>query len=200
MLRKFIASQFKKPSILFGRFASNIMIKNNQKNYDRLIKELDTHPHEKLLEIGYGPGVGIEMVAKACSSCIVHGIDFSQLMYKQASEYNKSFINSGIVQLQYGDFLKTPVISNNYDKIFCLNVIYFWNELRSPFEKVFSLLKEGGAFHIYMANKDVLIKMKAPDSVFNKYSIEQVTEALKSVGLKNVEYFSEKGIYIKARK
>jgi ubiquinone/menaquinone biosynthesis C-methylase UbiE len=176
------------------------MIRNNRKNYDRLIKELDIHPHEKLLEIGYGPGIGIKMIAKACSTCTIHGIDFSKLMYKQASEHNKSFIDSGIVQLQYGDFLKTPVTSNNYDKIFCLNVIYFWNELKSPFEKVFSLLKEGGVFHIYMANKDALIKMKAPDSVFNKYSIEQVKEALESVGLKDVTHFSEKGLYIKARK
>jgi ubiquinone/menaquinone biosynthesis C-methylase UbiE len=200
MLRKFIASQFKKPSVLFGSFASNIMMKNNQKNYDKLTKDLDIHTHEKLLEIGYGPGLGIEMVAKACSTCTVHGIDFSKLMYKQASKHNKSFIDSGIVQLQFGDFLKTPVISNNYDKIFCLNVIYFWNELKSPFEKVFSLLKEGGAFHIYMANRDALVKMKTPDSVFNKYSVEQVTEALKFIGFKDVEHYSEKGIYIKARK
>ena len=34
--------------------------------------------------------------------------------------------------------------------------------------------------------------MKAPDSVFKKYSIEQVTEALKSVRLKNVELFQRK--------
>ncbi len=49
-----------------------------------------------------------------------------------------------------------------------------------------------------MANRDAL--KKAPDSVFNKYSIEQVVEALKSVGFGNVEHFSEKGYYIKAKK
>jgi chemotaxis methyl-accepting protein methylase len=119
-------------------------------------------------------------------------------MYKRASKYNKPFIDKGKVQLQYGDFLKTPVIDNNYDKIFCLNVIYFWNELKSPFEKVLSLLKKGGVFHIYMADKNAL--KRAPDSVFNKYSIEQVTEALKSVGFDSAEHYLDKGFYIKARK
>ena len=198
MFREFIASQFKKPSILFGRFASNIMIKNNQKNYIKLIEDLDIQPHDKLLEIGYGPGAGIGMVANACSTCIIHGIDFSKLMYKRASKYNKPFIDKGKVQLQYGDFLKTPVIDNNYDKIFCLNVIYFWNELKTPFEKVLSLLKKGGVFHIYMADKNAL--KRAPDSVFNKYSIEQVMEVLKSVGFISAEHYLDKGFYIKARK
>jgi hypothetical protein len=119
-------------------------------------------------------------------------------MYKRAAKYNKQYLDSNTMLLQYGDFLKTPVVSNEYDKIFCLNVIYFWNELHEPFKKVLSLLKANGAFYIYMTNRDAL--KKAPDTIFNKYSIEQVIEALKSVGFGNVEHYSEKGYYIKAKK
>jgi hypothetical protein len=36
--------------------------------------------------------------------------------------------------------------------------------------------------------------------VFNKYSIEEVVEALKSADFENVEHYSEKGLYIKAIK
>src|SRR5215210_2993527 len=191
MLQKFIASQFKKPTGLFGIFTSNMMVKNNQKNYDKIIKDLDLQPNDKLLEIGYGPGIGIQMIAERCPDCTIHGIDFSKLMYKRASKYNKPFIDNGRVQLQYGDFLKSSVLNNNYDKVFCLNVVYFWDELNNPFEKVLSLLKKGGAFHIYMADKNTLIEKKAPDSVFNKYSIEQVKEALKAAGFENVEHHVE---------
>ncbi len=198
MFKNFIAAQFKKPSGVFGMFSSNIMIKGNKANYERLIKDLDLQPGDKLLEIGYGPGAGINMIARACSSCTIHGIDFSKLMHRRAGKYNNQYIENDAVVLQYGDFLKTAIVSNEYDKIFCLNVIYFWNELREPFKKVLSLLKTGGAFHIYMANKDAL--KTAPDKVFNKYSIEQVVEALKSVGFANVEHYAEKGYCIKAKK
>jgi cyclopropane fatty-acyl-phospholipid synthase-like methyltransferase len=200
MLKKFIASQFKKPTGLFGIFTSNMMVKNNQKNYVKIIKDLDLQRNDKLLEIGYGPGIGIQMIAERCHDCTIHGIDFSKLMYKRASKYNKPFIDNGRVQLQYGDFLKSSILNNNYDKVFCLNVVYFWDELNNPFEKVLSLLKKGGAFHIYMADKNTLIEKKAPDSVFNKYSIEQVKEALKAAGFENVEHHVEKGLYIKAKK
>src|SRR5215218_4924397 len=124
MLREFIASQFKKPTGLLGIFSSNLMVKNNQKNYDRLIRDLDLQPQDKVLEIGYGPGIGIQMIAERCSTCTIHGIDFSKLMYKKACKYNKQYIDAGRVQLQHGDFLKVPVGHNNYDKIFCLNVVY----------------------------------------------------------------------------
>jgi cyclopropane fatty-acyl-phospholipid synthase-like methyltransferase len=198
MFKKFIATQFKKPSGLFGIFSSNVMIKGNKAKYEKLIKELDLQPQDKLLEIGYGPGVGINMIAKACISCTIHGIDFSNLMYKRASKYNKQYLDNNTMLLQYGDFLKTPVVSREYDKILCLNVVYFWNELQEPFKKILSLLTTGGTFFIYMADKNAL--QKAPDNVFNKYSIEQIVEALKSVGFGDVEHHSEKGYYIKAKK
>lgn len=198
MIKKYIAAQFKKPSGLFGMFSSNIMIKGNKVHYERLIKDLDLQPEDKLLEIGYGPGVGINMIARACGSCTIHGIDFSKLMYTRARKYNKQYIDNGVMVLQYGDFLKTAVVINEYDKIFCLNVVYFWNELREPFTKVLSLLKAGGAFHIFMANKNTL--KKAPDIIFNKYSIEQIIEALNLAGFGDVEHHIEKGYCIKAKK
>ena len=200
MIPKFIAFQFKKPSGLFGIFSSNLMVKRNQKNYDRLIKDLNLQSQDKILEIGYGPGVGIRMIAELNSSCTIHGIDFSKLMYKIATKNNKEYIDAGRMKLHYGDFLKTSALDNNYDKVFCLNVIYFWDELKSPFEKVLSLLRKGGTFHIYMADQNTLVKMKAPDSVFNKYSIGEVVEVLEAAGFESILHYSEKGLYIKATK
>ncbi len=197
MLRNFIAGQFKKPTGFFGIFSSNIMIKGNTSKYEQMIKNLDVQPHDQLLEIGYGPGIGIKMIAQTFTSCTIHGIDFSRLMYNRAKKYNKQYIPDK-VQLQYGDFLKMRGNSNSYDKVFCLNVVYFWNELNEPFKKISSLLKNGGSFFIYMADKDAL--KTAPDSVFNKYSIDQVIESLKSAGFSQVENYFDKGYYIKAKK
>jgi ubiquinone/menaquinone biosynthesis C-methylase UbiE len=200
MLRNFIASQFKKPRGLVGIWSSNVMIKGNQKNYDKLIKSLDPKPNDKLLEIGYGPGRGIHNIAKAFPACTIHGIDFSPLMYKRAHKHNKSFIEKGNVHLQHGDFLHVATSDKDYDKVFCLNVVYFWNDLHKPFTKVCSLLKKGGSFHIYMADRGTLLKMKTPDTIFNKYSIRQVVDELLNAGFDNIESSTENGHYIHAKK
>ncbi|MBO9621064.1 MAG: class I SAM-dependent methyltransferase, partial [Niabella sp.] len=82
MLRKIIASRFKKPTGIIGKWAAGVMIKNNRSKYETLIKDLDLRPGDKLLEIGYGPGDGMHLIAEKYPGCIIHGIDFSPLMYK----------------------------------------------------------------------------------------------------------------------
>ena len=199
MIRKLIASQFKKPNGLFGIFTSNLMIKGNRSNYDTLIKDLNVKANDKILEIGYGPGIGINLIAEKCNSCIIHGIDFSKLMYRRATELNRKYIDDKRVKLLLGDFLTTNIDTNDYDKIFCLNVVYFWDDLQQPFEKIRSLLKKGGVFCFYMAHKDFLIKKKSPDEIFNKYSIEQITGALKQAGFSEIDHYFNKGYYVKAK-
>jgi len=200
MLKEIIASQFKKPAGLFGIFTSNLMIKGNRDKYDTLIKDLNIKANDKILEIGYGPGIGINLIAGKCNSCIIHGIDFSKLMYKRAVKLNRKYIDEKKTKLFLGDFLTTEIDTNDYDIIFCLNVVYFWDDLQQPFARIISLLKKGGVFCFYMAHKDFLIEKKSPDKIFNKYSIEQITGALIQAGFSEIDHYFNKGYYVKAKK
>lgn len=200
MFRK-IAMQFKKPSGFWGKISSNMMIKGNRPAYDVLLNDLNIQSGDKILEIGYGPGVGIGLIAEKFGSCSLYGIDFSELMFKRAAKRNKQFIEDNKVKLFYGDFIETDINTKDFDKIFFLNVVYFWDDLHKPFKKVHSLLKDGGVLFFYMASKDDLVKIKfAQTDIFNKYSIEQITDALKSAGFSKVDHNFKKGYYIKAMK
>lgn len=108
MFRK-IAMQFRKPSGFFGRIVSGLMIKGNKPAIEKLIKGLNIQSGDKILEIGYGPGIGINLIAKRFNSCEIVGVDFSELMFKKATKRNKRFINGNRVRLLYGDFLETEI-------------------------------------------------------------------------------------------
>jgi cyclopropane fatty-acyl-phospholipid synthase-like methyltransferase len=199
-LRK-IGMQFKKPTGIPGRIISNLMIIGNRPAYETLIKDLKIQPNDKILEIGYGPGVGIELISKRFEKCDIYGIDFSELMYRRAARRNKQFIEKKRVHLLLGDFIETETGMSRFDKIFCINVVYFWNDLKKPFGKIKSLLSDDGLFCFYMGKNDDLNKLKfTKDDIFNKYSIEQVSAALESVGFKEVGYHFNKGYYIIAKK
>ena len=200
MIKKLFASQFKKPGGLLGNYFSNLMENGNRRNYEVLINELNIQQDDKILEIGYGPGLGIGLILGKCNSCHIHGIDFSKLMYKKASELNRKSILDKNLKLFLGDFLSFPIEPNYYDKIFCLNVIYFWENLNEPFQKIKSALNNSGIFCFYMAHKDYLIKEKYSNSIFNKYSIEEVTSALYEAGFSKVEYKFNNGYYVEAKK
>lgn len=200
MFRNFIARQFKKPTGLFGNFSSRIMVRGNRQNYESLIKDMAIKSHDKILEIGYGPGVGIEMINRLHPSCTIQGIDFSKLMYKKAGKVNKYAIDQSRVQLLLGDYLNMPLVADQFDKVFCLNVIYFWDELSKPFQKAHSLLKPNGGFYMYMASAHFLKERNAPDQIFNKYTIEQVVAALNAADFTQVDHYFNKGYYIMAKK
>jgi SAM-dependent methyltransferase len=196
---KALGQQLRKPSGFFGKLVSKMMEMRNKEFYEKTIKELDIKNGEKIFEIGYGPGLGINFIANYSNNCQIDGIDFSELMYKKAVKRNLKFIDRGIVNLRFGDLLTTEPDTQKYDKIFCINVIYFWNNLNQAFKKIHFLLNTGGTYCIYMAHEKEFEKLKFTKD-FCKYTVEQVEAELKTAGFTNVEYKLDKGYYIKAKK
>lgn len=205
-MQKLIGNQLRKPTGFFGKIISKLMQKGNSSIYNKIILELEIKQGNKILEIGYGPGIGAERILNQYD-CFVSGIDFSELMYKEATKRNKKFIDSKKAEFYCGDFLSTPIHTNEFDRICCLNVVYFWDALNIPFTKIHSGLKTGGLFCMYMAHREDLNKMKfSKKEIFNKYSIEQVVDELKKSGFKAInyeletDYRFERGYFIKCRK
>lgn len=196
-----IGNQFKQPRGFLGKIVSAVMKQGNRPDYDKLIPELRIQPGDKIFEIGYGHGKGVH---RLCSGfdCHVSGIDFSKLMYREAQKRNRKYIAEGKVELLYGNINDTTLPESRYDKAFCIHVVYFWDQLRQPFEKVHSLLKEGGTYYIVMAHPDFIRKMKfTKDGIFNKYTVEQISEELGNAGFTGISHITTfKGYIIKAHK
>ena len=168
MLR-LIGSQFKKPTGLLGKIVSTVMKKGNSPDYDKIIPELDIKQNDRILEIGYGHGLGVHRISSDFD-CHITGIDFSELMFREASKRNEKYIEQKKVELNFGNFLEYEIKPDHYDKVFCVHVIYFWDKLAEPFSKIRTGLKDGGIFCLFMANTDFIKKITIvrlkPDSPF----------------------------------
>ena len=193
-----LGRQLRKPSGFFGRLVAKMMDNRNRRFYEKIINDLDLKSDDKIFEIGYGPGLGISLIANRISDCTIGGIDFSELMHKQATQRNQKFVDKGIVNLKFGNFL-TSNIETTYDKVFCVNVIYFWSDLNVAFSKIFRMLNTGGRFCIFMNHKKDLEGLSFAKD-FNIYSIEKVESALKAVGFASVDFVLDEGYFIKAIK
>jgi SAM-dependent methyltransferase len=97
--------------------------------------------------------------------------------------------------------INSEIGTEKFDKIFCVNVVYFWNNLDIPFAKIFQSLKAGGVFCIYMVTPDVLSKLKfTKKGIFNSYSVEEVMVRLEQAGFKDIVRLYGKGSVIRAGK
>jgi SAM-dependent methyltransferase len=192
------SQQLRKPSGFWGKLVARIMNRRNKDTYTEIISELELKGNESLFEIGYGPGLGIKRITAGFPACRVSGIDFSDLMYETATKENRKAIGKGNVRLFQGDFLEMNS-SEKFDRVYCSNVVYFWDSLAVPFAKVFDMLHPGGEFLIYMDSKEDIEKLKFL-SDFSKYTVEEVESSLKQAGFTDVRHKLIKGYYIRARK
>jgi ubiquinone/menaquinone biosynthesis C-methylase UbiE len=100
---------------LGGRLVAPIMAKMNADAEAEAVDILDPLPDSRNLVIGFGPGVGIELLGARTRSGSVVGIDPSLAMLKAASMRNKTFISSGNVELMTATADKIPSPDSYFD-------------------------------------------------------------------------------------
>ena len=177
-----IARQLRQPKGILGRILSKFLKRMNAEIYIEMVKRINAQDGDKIYEIGYGHGSGVFQIANQ-AVCEIDGIDFSEVMYTDAIKLNRKFIKENRVDLTYGDFLDADLKSEYYDKLFCVNVIYFWSNLELPFLKIREALNSEGIFYIYMDSLDEIKNSPfTNEEMFNHYTVEYVVEELEKLG------------------
>ncbi len=146
--RKFLRAQFGQPTGFVGRIAGKIMANSasNRERSEWTLSLLKIQPADKVLEIGFGPGLAIEMAARAAG--FVAGVDHSPVMVEHASKRVKQAVAQGRVSLKQGSASELPKFDTVFDKIFSINSIHFWDDPVSCLKGLRRILKAGGTIAI----------------------------------------------------
>jgi ubiquinone/menaquinone biosynthesis C-methylase UbiE len=89
MLNRFFR-QFSGPSGPLGRLAGRLMARLNGPLNDWAVDLLELSPRDRVLEVGYGPGLAIQRIASRASQGRVVGVDRSERMRRQAARRNRA--------------------------------------------------------------------------------------------------------------
>jgi len=137
-------SQTGHPRGFFGHLAGMIMAQVNEPMMDAAIELLDVQPDEQILEIGFGPGVLIQRIARRLQSGFVAGVDVSDVMVRQATGRNKRFIGNGRVQLREGSVSNLPFPDGFFTAACAINSFQFWPTPDTDLLEVRRVLKYRG--------------------------------------------------------
>lgn len=142
--------QFRLPRGPLGRVAGRVMSQRSS-NVERsrwTVELLELQPDARVLELGYGPGLGIEAAVESTPEGHVVGIDHSDTMRTMASKRNAAAIRSGHATLLVGDAQDPPADLGSFDAIFCCNVWMFWTDPDAAIGRLVQLLEPGGKLAI----------------------------------------------------
>ncbi|MCW7540987.1 methyltransferase domain-containing protein [Aquabacterium sp. A7-Y] len=190
MIAHVLAQQARRPSGLLGRLFGLGMGRVNQGVNDWVISLLDIQPESLVLEIGFGPGRAIQQIERMLGSGRVSGIDLSNAMLRQAARRNRAGVAGGKVHLRIGDAAQLPYPENTFDRIYCVNVMYFWQAPQVELTEMFRVARPGARVAVYIGDREEMAAVAMTKTgVFTLYSPEEVVEALQRVGFENCRSF-----------
>jgi len=135
---------FGRPRGVLGRLGGVIMARVNRDAAAQVIEMLDFRPDDKVLEVGFGPGVAIQLLLHRVPAGSVAGIDYSQEMVRQAAARNAAALRNRKVDLRYGSVERLPFADETFDKALAINSMQAWSDSRAGLREIRRVLKRRG--------------------------------------------------------
>src|SRR5215475_4523611 len=110
---KLLMRMFGRPEGILGRLGGVIMARVNRDAAVQVIELLDVRPDDKVLEVGFGPGIAIQLLLHRVPAGSVAGVDQSQEMVRQAAARNADALRTRRVDLRYGSVERLPFADRN---------------------------------------------------------------------------------------
>jgi ubiquinone/menaquinone biosynthesis C-methylase UbiE len=143
-----IVRQFGHPQGMAGGVAGWVMAHrpSNRRRNSWVVSLLDVQPNDRVLEIGFGPGLAIaELSRRVGDSGHVYGIDHSEVMLRQATRRNASAIAAGRVSLSRASVDQLPPsLGGPFDAILTVNSLGFWPAPTERLDELRRRLRPGG--------------------------------------------------------
>jgi len=187
-IKQAILKQFRQPAGWLGSLAGQIMAHrpSNIARNQWMIEQLGLQPGDRLLEIGYGPGLALEFALKKITDGLVVGIDHSEVMFRQASNRNKKAIMQGVAHLLVKDIERLPTFETHFNHICSANVAQFWRDPVAVLRHLRNYLAEDGRMTImFMPRNKAATSQQAYDKA------EQITGWLAQAGYNNIQTASK---------
>ena len=145
-----IRSQFVRPRNFAGWLVGWEMAlrSSNRKRNVWAVELLGVEPTDRVLEIGFGPGIAIRELSRRARQGLVCGVDHSEVMLRQARRRNRAAVGAGRVALRCASVERLPAFEEPFEKVLAVNNMGMWREPDERLKEIYSLMRSGGRIAI----------------------------------------------------
>lgn len=188
MLRRWLAGQFARPSGWVGRRLIGPWLDRIAAPMNRLtVERLEIGPGDDVLEVGFGGGGLLAMVARATTGRIV-GVDVSDAMVARA---RRRFGTR--VELVRASIEALPLADASIDKAASVNNLYFWPDPAAGMRELARVIRRGGRLAVAFEPPEELRKWPGHRYGFRLFEEGEVRALMEGAGLVGVERAEGRG-------
>lgn len=165
-----LINDFAKPDGFLGEMAAEYMAATYHPVNLWAVRLINVQPTDRILEIGFGPGIAIQEMAKRVPNGYILGIDCSELMLIRATERNCQAIQEGRVELRHANVSHLPAIEIPFDKILAINNIMYWPHRIASFQGLRNTLNPGGVLYVILQRNYEQVQKGTYYKEINRYA------------------------------
>lgn len=187
----FIGQQLRKPVGFGGDLLARAFGLINERSNGIAIAALDITPNDTVLELGFGTGRAIRVIANrvmvnATTQGRVFGIDHSSTMCVRASRRLRHAIHDGRVRLVHGSLKSLPWQESAVDKCLAVHVAYFMDA--KEVREARRVLRIGGRLAVLVTDKAAMGRWKfAHPGTHRQFAASDLTKLLLDGGFSREE-------------
>jgi ubiquinone/menaquinone biosynthesis C-methylase UbiE len=136
--------QFGRPHGPLGVLAGRMMVSRNAPANRLLASRLGLEAQSRALDVGCGPGLGVEAMAALAPRGLAVGVDVSPVMVRQARARLRDAIRTGRARIERGDATALPFEDGAFDRVASTNSLPFWCDTDAGLREVHRVLARGG--------------------------------------------------------
>jgi len=192
----FIARQSSRPTGLVGRILGAIMARETGAANRAAVRALAVAPNDRVLEVGYGHGRTVELLADAAPGVVVDGVDRSHDMVRAARRRVRRLVAEGRAFLRAGDSARLPHPDGWFDKALAVHTLYFWEVPEAHLRELRRVLAPRGALVLGFTERTDAVAAAFPAETYRFYSADEVGALLRKAGFSDVSLEHAAGIVI----
>lgn len=139
-----------KPEGLLGHFVGQFLAIEYIEVNLWAVHMLQVKSEDKILEVGFGPGLAAKAMAKLAPYGLIAGIDYSELMLSRAKRTNSTEIKQGLMDLRHANVSNLPDFGIHFDKIVAINNVMYWENPVEALKQLRASLKPGGLISLVL--------------------------------------------------
>ncbi|MCB0998113.1 MAG: methyltransferase domain-containing protein [Acidimicrobiales bacterium] len=125
-----------------ARLMAQVMARRNRDAEREAIDVLDPRPSDRVVAIGVGAGVGVELLARRVA--FVFAVDPSRVMVDETTRRNRVAVDAGRVAVARSTAARLAVDDGDLDGAIAVNSIQMWEPLAGSLAEVARVLRPGG--------------------------------------------------------